>query len=93
MAITACSSGLEPASAVSYASFFGDSRFWTLAFCFSIAVMAEMLAFVHQVAYATDQGIERLRADASLSLIGLGSIAGRYFFGWLSDRIREAITQ
>ena len=83
-------SGLEPASAVSYASFFGDSRFWTLAFCFSIAVMAEMLAFVHQVAYATDQGIERLRADASLSLIGLGSIAGRYFFGWLSDRIRDA---
>lgn len=79
-----------PAPAVSYSRLFGDSRFWTLAFCFSIAVMAEMLAFVHQVAFATDQGIERLRADASLSLIGLGSIAGRYFFGWLSDRIRDA---
>ncbi len=94
---TAVSAGVEgggsrpvSAPAVSYSRFLRDSRFWTLAFCFSIAVMAEMLAFVHQVAYATDQGIERLRADASLSLIGLGSIAGRYFFGWISDRIRDA---
>ncbi len=91
-AVSAGGEGVRPVSApaVPYSIFFRDSRFWTLAFCFSIAVMAEMLAFVHQVAYATDQGIERLRADASLSLIGLGSIAGRYFFGWLSDRIRDA---
>ena len=70
--------------------FLNDSRFWILAFCFSMAVMAEMLAFVHQVAFAIDSGIERLRADVSISIIGLASIAGRYFFGWIGDRLRDA---
>jgi MFS family permease len=52
--------------------------------------MAEMLAFVHQVAFAIDSGIERIRADVSISIIGLASIAGRYFFGWIGDRLRDA---
>ncbi len=70
--------------------FLKDSRFWILAFCFSMAVLAEMLAFTHQVAYAIDIGIESMKANASISIIGLSSIAGRYFFGWISDRMRDA---
>lgn len=70
--------------------FLKDTRFWVLAFCFSMAVMAEMLAFVHQVAFAIDNGIERTTASVSISIVGLGSVAGRYFFGWISDRLRDA---
>jgi MFS family permease len=78
---------MENSSAVSYLR---DSGFWILTFCFSIAVTAEMLAFVHQVAFAVDNGIERIMADASLSIVGFSSIAGRYFFGWISDKMRNA---
>jgi len=35
-------------------------------------------------------GIERMRADVSISIVGLASIAGRYFFGWIADRLRDA---
>lgn len=67
-----------------------DSRFWILAVCYSLAFMAEMSAMVHQVPYALDQHIDRIAAASSLGLIGLASVLGRFFFGWLSDRIRDA---
>ncbi|HOD28913.1 MAG TPA: MFS transporter [Syntrophales bacterium] len=67
-----------------------DSRFWILAVCYSLAVMAEMSAFVHQVAYARDNHIEEVVAASSLGFIGIGSIGGRFFFGWLSDHIPDA---
>jgi len=67
-----------------------DSRFWILAVCYSLAVMAEMSAFVHQVAYARDNHIDEVVAASSLGFIGIGSIGGRFFFGWLSDHIPDA---
>lgn len=67
-----------------------DSRFWILAFCYSLAVVVEMMAFMHQVAYAIDNQIEKMAAAASVGLVGIASILGRFFFGWLSDRIRDA---
>lgn len=67
-----------------------DSRFWLLAVCYSLAVMAEMSAVVHQVAYAQDRQIGRVAAASSLGLLGMASIFGRFFFGWLSDRLRDA---
>jgi sugar phosphate permease len=67
-----------------------DSRFWILAVCYSFAVMAEMSVMVHQVPYALDQDIDRIAAASSLGMIGLASVLGRFFFGWLSDRIRDA---
>jgi len=67
-----------------------DSRFWILAVCYSLAFMAEMSAMVHQVPYALDQHIDRIAAASSLGMIGLASVLGRFFFGWLSDRIRDA---
>jgi len=69
---------------------FKDSRFWILALCYSLAVMAQMSVFVHQVAYAIDQDIHRIAAASSLGLIGVASILGRFFFGWFSDRISDA---
>ncbi|PKN60654.1 MAG: hypothetical protein CVU53_01985 [Deltaproteobacteria bacterium HGW-Deltaproteobacteria-11] len=67
-----------------------DRRFWILGGCFSMAVMALMSVFVHQVAYALDNQIEKVAAASSLGAIGLASFCGQFFFGWLSDRIKDA---
>jgi len=67
-----------------------NSRFWIMAVCFSLAVMAEMSVMVHQVAYALDRQIDKVAAASSLGTIGMASIFGRFFFGWLCDRISDA---
>jgi MFS family permease len=67
-----------------------DSRFWLMAGCFSLAVMAEMSALIHQVAYAQDLKIDKLVAASSLGMIGMAGIFGRFFFGWLGDRVSDA---
>ena len=66
-----------------------DYRFWVLVSCFSGAIMAQSMVFVHQVSYAIDNDIGRVAAASSLGAIGLASIFGRFFFGWLSDHIRD----
>ena len=66
-----------------------DFRFWILVICYGLAIMAEMLAFVHQVAHALDNNIGKVVAASSLGIIGVASIFGRYFFGWLSDRMKD----
>ncbi|PKN68940.1 MAG: hypothetical protein CVU54_12600 [Deltaproteobacteria bacterium HGW-Deltaproteobacteria-12] len=90
--VSALEENKEPSfsAPVQKVQFLKEVRFWVLVFCFSLAVLAEMLAFTHQVAYAIDNGIERVRAGVSISIIGLSSIAGRYFFGWIGDRLRDA---
>jgi len=67
----------------------GDNRFWILVICFTGAIMVQMMVFVHQVPYAVDNGIDRIAAASSLGAIGVGSIFGRFFFGWLSDHIHD----
>jgi sugar phosphate permease len=67
-----------------------DSRFWIINVCFGFATMATFTIFVHQVAYAEEYGINRIAAASSLGIIAIVSIAGRFFFGWLSDRIGDA---
>lgn len=66
-----------------------DNRFWIIVICFTGAIMVQMMVFVHQVPYAVDSGIGRITAASSLGAIGVASIFGRFFFGWLSDHIRD----
>ncbi len=66
-----------------------DRRFQTLAASFGLAVMVLMSVFVHQVAFAIDQGIGEVTAASSLAALGLAGFAGQFFFGWLSDRLRD----
>jgi len=68
---------------------FKDSRFWTLAFCQGLAVMVTMSVFVHQVAYATDNGIDKMAAASSLAAISLTGFIGQFLFGWMTDRIKD----
>jgi MFS family permease len=66
-----------------------DPRFRMLALCHGTAVMTSLMAFVHQVPYAIDNGIEKIAAAASLGAIGFAGLAGQFFFGWVSDRIAD----
>jgi len=68
----------------------GHSQFWMIVLCYSLAVMAEMSVMVHQVPYVVDRQIDQIAAASSLGIIGMTSILGRFFFGWLCDRIGDA---
>jgi len=87
--------GIEPLeqetniSHASSATVLMDYRFWVLVICFSGAIMAQTMVFVHQVSYAVDNNIGRIAAASSLGAIGVASIFGRFFFGWFSDHIRD----
>ncbi|KUG21561.1 putative transporter [hydrocarbon metagenome] len=74
---------------VSTWSLFKDSRFWTLAVCQGLAVMISMAVFVHQVAYATDIGIDKMAAASSLAAISLTGFMGQFLFGWMTDKIKD----
>ncbi|MGB4089459.1 MAG: MFS transporter, partial [Smithellaceae bacterium] len=67
-----------------------DSRFWTIAISQSLIVMVIMSVFVHQVAYAVDNEINSIAAASSLAAISVTGFIGQFFFGWLSDRLRDA---
>ena len=55
----------------------------------SRSVMAALIAFVHQVPYAVGQGIDRMAPAASLGAMGFAGLLGRFFFGWISDRMGD----
>jgi len=67
-----------------------DHRFWLIVICNVFAVMTVMMTFVHQVPYATNSGIDKIKAAAAIGLIGMMGSCGKFFFGWLSDRIKDA---
>jgi sugar phosphate permease len=82
-------SGVMDVPSLSIMPVLTDSRFWIITICYTLAIIAEMLAFVHQVPHALDNNIEKVIAASSLGIIGGASIFGRFFFGWLSDRIKD----
>ncbi|NQU13902.1 MAG: MFS transporter [Desulfobacteraceae bacterium] len=67
-----------------------NTRFWILALCNIVGAMTSMMTFVHQVTYAINQDIGKIAAAFSLGIIGISGGFGKFFFGWLSDRIKDA---
>lgn len=63
--------------------------FWVMSVCFSISGLVELMVFVHVVTFSINNNIEKVAAASSLGIIGIASIGGRFFFGWLCDRIRD----
>ena len=80
----------EPVEKPSLKPVLQDTRFWLLAFCNIFAVMFVMMTFVHQIPYAIDKGIDKMMAATAVGLIGITGSFGKFFFGWLSDRINDA---
>src|SRR4030066_2233884 len=74
---------------VSTIALFKDLRFWTIAISHGLTVMVIMSVFVHQVAYAVDNNIGSIAAAISLAAISVSGFFGQFFFGWLSDRLRD----
>lgn len=89
MALPAQMAATQTVNNVSTAAVFQDSRFWTIAICHGLIVMVVMSVFVHQVAYAMDNKIEYITAAASLAVVSFAGFFGQFFFGWLSDRLRD----
>ncbi len=65
------------------------SSFWFLFLGFVLIVVALYGIMVHQVPYLTDHGIAKSWAEWAVAVSGATSIAGRFLFGRLSDRVRE----
>jgi len=76
-------------TALTMTSILKNSRFWILAVCFSAAAIVPLMMFVHLVAHATNCNIEKIAAASSLGIIGVASIFGRFFHGFVSDRLRD----
>ena len=49
-----------------------------------------MMTIVHRVTYALNRDIEKVAAASSLGILGISSACGKFFFGWLSDKIKDA---
>ena len=67
-----------------------NTRFWVLVLCNLVGAMTSMMTFVHQITYAVNQDIGKVGAAFSLGIIGISGGFGKFFFGWLSDRIKDA---
>jgi MFS family permease len=74
---------------MTYREMFADLRFWIIGASFGLAVMTLMAVFVHQVAYVQDRGVDKLAAAASLGVVGFAGFLGQFFYGWLSDSLRD----
>jgi MFS family permease len=74
---------------ISIRTMFQDLRFWTIAISHGLTVMVIMSIFVHQVAYAIDNNVDSIAAATSLAVISITGFFGQFFFGWLSDRLRD----
>lgn len=65
-----------------------SANLWKIFGSFVILVIALYGVMLHQVPYATDKGISRAMATLSVTIAGIASIGGRFFFGWLSDKTK-----
>lgn len=61
--------------------------FWVVYFTAVFCYGAEQMLVVHLVPYCATIGITTAQASLGLSCLGMGTIAGRFVMGWLSDRI------
>lgn len=67
-----------------------DPQFWLMSASLGLSYLAIMSVFVHQVPYALDHGIGKVAAASSLAAVSFSAFFGQFFFGWLSDRIRDS---
>lgn len=67
----------------------GSSAFWFLFGSRVLASMGNQIIVTHQIAHAVDVGYPKLFAASIFGLMGIVSIFGRVFFGYLTDHMRR----
>jgi MFS family permease len=66
-----------------------NTAFWSLFIARTLASMGNQVIVTHQIAHAVDVGYARVFAASIFGLMGVVSIFGRVFFGYLSDVMRR----
>lgn len=61
--------------------------FWSVFLAAGFSILAYQALMVHLVPYATDKGIEPMKAAMLVSIVGASNMVGRVSWGALSDRI------
>lgn len=67
-------------------------QFWALSACFFFTGLVTQSILTHQVAFWVDEGLEVLFASYVVGMTGIVSIAGKIFWGTLSDKIGREVT-
>ncbi|MFC1983685.1 MFS transporter [Chloroflexota bacterium] len=75
------SGGLTPKVALA------TSAFWLMTITLSISAFSQLGIVQNQVPYLEDIGFPVVMAATALGTIGLGSLIGKFIFGWLCDHI------
>jgi len=63
--------------------------FWILTLCLFSHQITQSAIFVHLIPFLIDVGIDAKSAASVVTFVALTSMAGRYGFGWLSDRFNK----
>ena len=66
-----------------------NSAFWLLFIARTLASMGNQVIVTHQIAHAIDVGYGKVFAASILGLMGVISIGGRIFFGYLADMMNR----
>ncbi|MBI4285212.1 MAG: MFS transporter [Chloroflexi bacterium] len=65
----------------------GTGAFWIAAVTFAIYGLANTAAVQNQVSILSEHGFATTSAVVTIGIVGLSSAAGKFFFGYLCDRI------
>ena len=65
-----------------------QAAFWSLTVAFALALLANSVLFVHQIAYLIGRHYGAILAADVAGAVGLASLPGRFVLNWLSDRLR-----
>jgi MFS family permease len=68
-----------------------NPAFWSLFIARTLASMGNQVIVTHQIAHAVDVGYAKVFAASIFGLMGVISIFGRVFFGYMSDIMRREI--
>ena len=66
----------------------GTMAFWLVSVTFLISAFSSLGFNQNLVPYLQDAGFSVALAASALTILGLGSAIGKFFFGWLCDRIK-----
>lgn len=84
-------SGAAATRSFTFAAAIRSRPFWTLYLGCVFSGLALFVPFVHLTPYATDNGVDPKIAVLLISIIGVGSIVGRFAFGGIADRFGRRI--